>query len=175
MTYPCTAVEETENIPHEIKWSQNNHFCYKKFIFSCSPTEFGMAFLAQRAPGRSPVLLLTKMTLSIRRAWLVQALAIERAQGKERRNTGKADQQHWALRHALRNDWAIALLLSADTSSRSALMHLLKTDTACILQSQHDFKSRLPIIGSNFVYYCRASGQTKKEPHCAQRCTKMLN
>lgn len=41
--------------------------------------------------------------------------------------------------------------------------------------SQHDFQSRLPIISSNFVYCCRASGQSKKEPRCAQHCTKMLN
>jgi len=56
--------------------------------------EFGMAFLAPGAPGQSAVLLLTKMTLCSRRACLIHALAIERARDKERRNTGKVDQQH---------------------------------------------------------------------------------
>lgn len=41
--------------------------------------------------------------------------------------------------------------------------------------SQHGFKPRLPIISSYFVYYCGASGQAKKEPHCAQHHTEMLN
>lgn len=41
--------------------------------------------------------------------------------------------------------------------------------------SQHSFKPRLPVISSYFVYHHGASGQTKKEPHCAQRHTEMLN
>lgn len=54
-------------------------------------------------------------------------------QGEEKR--WQRRQQCWALRRAPRYQRAVARPLSADTSSRSALMHLLKTDTARVPQS----------------------------------------
>lgn len=47
VTRPCLVLEETERAAREIKQSQNNRFCCDKFIFPCSPPEFGTAGLAR--------------------------------------------------------------------------------------------------------------------------------
>lgn len=169
----CTAVEAAENIPHEIKLSQNNHFCYNKFILLCSPTEFSMAFLAPGAPRKCAVLLPPKTTLQPEN--LVHP---DLGHGKGTRPGEKKPQQS---RPSAEHDDAL--------SDTTGLLHCAYQQiqvqgqpwctywklTLPVSCSQHDFKSRLPIISSNFFYYCRASQQTKKEPHCARRCTKMLN
>lgn len=74
-----------------------------------------------------------EVTLCIRRTSSIQPLAKE---GHETRNQ-KTPKPTSSAEHMTSSgyDWVIALLLSAHTSSRSALMHSLKTDTACVLQS----------------------------------------
>lgn len=137
VTHPCTAVEETEHTAREIKQSQNNHFCCDKFIFPCSPPpEFGTAGLAWHTAEHLGYCSSLPAASPPRAPALAPAGCGRREgtrQGEEKR--WQRRQQCWALRRAPRYQRAVARPLSADTSSRSALMHLLKTDTARVPQS----------------------------------------
>lgn len=169
--HPWTVVEETANIAHRIKQSQKNHFLLCKFIFSCSLAKLDTAFLAQGAPQWSVVLLLR---------WLSASGEPRASNLWPKKGTRQGIKRHQS-QPAVLSIWpALGMTGLLHCSYQHTRVQgqpwcthwKLTLPVSC---SQHGFKPRLPIISSCFVYYCGASGQTKKEPHCAQHRTEMLN
>lgn len=151
--------------------SQKNHFCYANF--SCSLAKLDVAFLAQGTPGWSVVLLLPR--------WLCASgeSGASNLWPKESTRQGKK-KHHQSQAAVLSTRLALAMTGLLHCSYQHTQVQgqpwcthwKLTLPVSC---SQHSFKPRLPIISSYFVYYCGTSGQAKKEPHCAQHRTEMLN
>lgn len=172
--HPCTVVEETANIPHGIKRSQNNHFCYAN-LASCIPLPnwTRLPWHKEHLGDWSVVLLLLR--------WLSASGEPGASSLWPKEGTRQVKKKHHQSQPAVlsvRPALGMTGLLHCSYQHTRVQGQPWCTDwklTLPVSCSQHGFKPRLPIISSYFVYYCGASGQTKKEPHCAQRHTEMLN
>lgn len=141
VTHPCTVVGDSKHSTWS-KTEPKEPLLLRKFIFSCSLAKLDTApwhkehlsdvwyccwrwLSAPGEPGASNL-------------WPKKGTR----QGKKITPKPTSSAEHMT---SSGYDWVIVLLLSAHTSSRSALMHSLKTDTACVLQS-----ARLQTKASNY-------------------------
>lgn len=131
--HPCTVVEETANTAHRIRAKRTTSVM--QIYLLMLPCQTGHSFPSTRSTwvicGTAAA---AEVTLCIRRTWSIQPLAKGEHQTRKKETPPKptSSAEHTA---GSGYDQVIALPLSAHTSSRSALMHSLKTDTACVLQS----------------------------------------
>lgn len=131
--HPCTVAEETANTAHEIRAKRTTSVT--QIYLLMLPCQNGHSFPGTRSTWViCAAAAAAEVILCIRRTWSIQPLAKGEHQTRKKETPSKpsSSAEHTA---GSGYDRVIALLLSAHRSSRSALMHSLKTDTACVLQS----------------------------------------